>query len=61
MPQSLESQRLSHDAPAAEIPGPAKIATPGLDRPRSYLARRLLLALPPLALGALVTALALAA
>ena len=58
MSQRLESQRLSHDAPAAGIPGPADFS----DEPsRSYRVRRLLLAVPPLALGATLTALALAA
>lgn len=52
------SHRLSHDAPAAEIPGPVEI---GPEAPAAFLGRRLLLALPPLALGALVTALALGA
>lgn len=56
------SHRLSHDAPAAEIPGSLEIAldAPGA-RPGGFLGRRLLLALPPLVLGAAVTALARAA
>jgi membrane glycosyltransferase len=58
MSQRLASNRLSHDAPVADIPGPAEFSSRA---PRSYLARRLMLALPPLALGGVVTALALAA
>ena len=56
------SHRLSHDAPAAEIPGPLEIAPEAsAARLERVLGRRLLLALPPLVLGAAVTALALAA
>ena len=52
------SHRLSHDAPAAEIPGPLEIAPEAsAARPERFLGRRLLLALPPLVLGAAVTAL----
>ena len=58
MSQRLASNRLSHDAPVADIPGPAEFSSRA---PRSYLARRLMLALPPLALSGVVTALALAA
>ena len=56
------SHRLSHDAPAAEIPGSLEIALDAPEaRPGGFLGRRLLLALPPLVLGAAVTALARAA